>query len=58
MNLIMGEVSNPVSTLTRSIFIAIPMVTVLYVFTNVAYFTVLTKEDMLASNAVAVVITN
>ena len=54
----MGEVSNPVSTLTRSIFIAIPMVTVLYVFTNVAYFTVLTKEDMLASNAVAVVITN
>ena len=55
MNSIVGELRDPVSTLIRSIFIAIPLVTVLYVLTNISYFSVLSKEDILSSNAVAVV---
>jgi hypothetical protein len=34
-----------------------PIVTLVYVCANVAYFTVLTKEEMLTSPAVAVVCT-
>ena len=42
-------------TLPLAIFIAIPSVTVFYVLVNVAYFTVLSPDELLASPAVAVV---
>lgn len=32
-----------------------PLVTIIYVLVNIAYFVVLTKEELLSSNAVAVV---
>lgn len=41
--------------LPRAICISLPLVTVIYVFANVAYFVVLTQDEILSSNAVGVV---
>lgn len=38
-----------------AIFISIPVVTFVYVFANVAYITAMSPQELLASNAVAVV---
>ena len=38
-----------------AIAISVPLVTLIYVLANVAYFAVLTPEELMASNAVAVV---
>ena len=35
--------------------IGIPLVTVCYILVNIAYFTVMTPSEILASNAVAIV---
>lgn len=44
-----------VRNLPRCIVISVLTVTVLYVFVNVAYFAVLTTDEILTSNAVAAV---
>ena len=41
--------------LPRAIWISVPLVTVIYVLTNISYFVVLTRDELLASQAVAVV---
>lgn len=39
--------------LPRAIIISIPLVSLIYLLTNVAYFSVLTREEILASSATA-----
>lgn len=41
--------------LPRAIYISIPLVTFVYTLTNIAYFSSMSPEELLSSNAVAVV---
>lgn len=53
LNLITEEVINPNKNFLRALMISIPLVTTCYILINLAYFSVLTKEEILASDAVA-----
>lgn len=53
LNSITEEVKNPDKNFPRTIMISIPLVTLCYVLMNLAYFSVLTKQEILASDAVA-----
>ncbi|XP_054893054.1 b(0,+)-type amino acid transporter 1 [Poeciliopsis prolifica] len=54
LNFITEELKNPFRNLPLAIIIGIPLVTVCYVFVNIAYFTVMTPSELLSSSAVAV----
>ena len=56
MNYIIEELKDPYVNLPRALFIAIPTVTALYVSVNIAYLTVLSPEELVNSQAVAVVL--
>ena len=47
------EMENPGRNLPLSVAISIMIVTVLYVLTNLAYFTVITPEQFIQTDAVA-----
>ncbi|KAL4642177.1 asc-type amino acid transporter 1 [Arapaima gigas] len=54
LNYVTEEVVEPRRNIPRAIYISIPLVTLVYTLTNIAYFSSMTPEELLASNAVAV----
>lgn len=55
LNHVVEELKNPLVNLPRALLIGLPTVMVCYVFVNVAYLTVLSPEELVSSEAVAVV---
>lgn len=53
LNFITEEVKNPNKNFPRTLMISIPLVTLCYVLINLAFFSVLSKQEILASDAVA-----
>ncbi|EDW80239.1 uncharacterized protein Dwil_GK21065 [Drosophila willistoni] len=58
LNFVTEELQDPYKNLPRAIWIAMPLVTGIYVLVNLAYFAVVDKAEMLSSLAVAVTFGN
>ena len=55
LNFVTEEMVDAQRDMPRAIYISIPLVTVIYVLANVAYFAVVSPDEVKVSNAVAVV---
>ncbi|XP_060526412.1 Y+L amino acid transporter 2 [Cylas formicarius] len=58
LNFMIEELQNPFVNLPRAIYISLPLVTVIYVLANMAYLSVLTPQEVAATDAVAVTFSN
>ncbi|XP_058825570.1 Y+L amino acid transporter 2 [Topomyia yanbarensis] len=54
LNFMTEELQDPYKNLPRAIYISLPLVTSVYVLANMAYIAVLTPQQILASDAIAV----
>ncbi|CAI9546087.1 unnamed protein product [Staurois parvus] len=54
LNPVIEELKNPEVNLPRAVMIAVPLVTCIYLLVNVSYFTVMTPQEFLSSDAVAI----
>lgn len=54
LNFIIEELKDPIKNLPRAIAISITLVTVVYVLTNISFYTILSPTEVLSSEAVAV----
>ncbi|KAM4597368.1 asc-type amino acid transporter 1 [Fundulus diaphanus] len=54
LNYVTEEIVEPRKNLPLAIYISIPLVTLVYTMTNIAYFSSMTPQELLTSNAVAV----
>uniref|UniRef100_A0A8C6YAZ9 Cystine/glutamate transporter n=1 Tax=Naja naja TaxID=35670 RepID=A0A8C6YAZ9_NAJNA len=55
INFVTEEIVNPKKNIPRAVIVSLIVVTVCYVLTNVSYYAVLTPQEILSSDAVAVV---
>ena len=55
LNFMVEELRNPRKHLPLAIFISLPLVTTVYILTNISYFSVLSPEQVIETTAVAMV---
>lgn len=54
LNCVTEEIKSPIKNIPRAIVLSITSITLIYICTNIAYFAVLTKSEILSADAIAV----